>query len=208
MCSESCKSLREIAQPMTLLLRCLPMLLICIGRLYASDRNSVGDTRGAILAIQKSIYDLTDLTVLLRCDAFLSFRKSVTEAKASEIVCLIQSQELKGDAASVGIMATQFLFEERYWAVTMPLLSSRTEGLVLHDILMPALPYGPGYAHSITNAACRNKLTALKSDPEISGSLKGIIDLILTGELAKIYSRFKRDPEGFNYSRKFLEPGK
>jgi hypothetical protein len=168
----------------------------------------VGDTKSAILAIEKSIDGLTDLTVLLRCDAFLSFRRSITEAKATEIVCLIQSQELKGDAASIGIMAAQFLPEERYWAVTMPLLSRHTERLVLQDMLMPALPYGPGYAHSITNAACKEKLTALKNDPEISGSVKGIIDVILTGELAKIYSKFKRDPEDFNYSRKFLEPGK
>jgi hypothetical protein len=208
MCAEPCKSLREIAPPVTLLLRCLAMLLICLGQLYAADTNSVGDTKGAILAIEKSVYDLTDQTVLLRCDAFLALRRSVTEAKASEIVCLIQSQELKGDAACIGIMAAQFLPEERYWAVTMPLVSSHTEGLVLQDMLEPALPYGPGYAHCITNAACKRKLTALNNDPEINGNIKGIIDRILSGEEKKIYAKFKRDPEDFNYPRKFLEPGK
>jgi hypothetical protein len=144
----------------------------------------------------------------LRCDSFLSFRKSVTEATATEIVCLIQSRELKGDAASIGILAAQFLPEERYWAVTMPLLSSHIEELVLRDILTPALPYGPGYRHSITNAACQKKLTALKNEPETSANVKGMIDLILSGELAKTYSKFKQDPEEFNYNRKFLEPGK
>jgi hypothetical protein len=190
------------------LTRLLAISFFCIGHLYASDTNSVRDTKSTILAIEKHIGDLTDLTILLRCDAFLSFRKSVTEAKATEIVCLIQSRELKGDAASIGILAAQFLPEERYWAVTMPLLSSHTEEFVLRDILTPALPYGPGYGHSITNAACRKKLTALKNEPETSASVKAMIDLILTAESNKIYSRFKRDPEEFNYNRKFLEPGK
>jgi len=208
MCSEPCKSLREIAQPMTVLLRCSAVFLICIGELNAADANSVADTRSAILAIEKSIGDLTDSTVLLRCEAFLSFRRSVTEEKATEIVCIIQSRELKGDAASIGILAAQFLPEERFRIVTMPLLSSRTEELVLRDILMPPPPYGPGYAHSITNAACKKKLTALKNDPETYGSIKGIIDLMLSGEGKRLYSKFKRDPEEFNWPRKFLEPGK
>ena len=189
-------------------LRCLAILFIWVGHVGGAETNSSANIEGTILAIQQSIGDLTDGTVLLGHEAFLSFRRSITEAKATEIACLIQSRELKGDAASIGILAAQFLHEERYWAVTMPLLSSHIEELPLRDILMPPLPYGPGYAHSITNAACRKKLTALKNDPEISASVKGAIDLILSGESAKIYSRFKRDPEEFNYSRKFLEPGK
>jgi len=208
MCVDFCKILREVAQLMTSSLCYLTILLIGIGHLYAADTNSVDDTKSAILAIEKSIGDLTDQTVLLRCDAFLSFRRSVTEATASEIVRLIQSHELKGDSASIGILAAQFLPEERFWAVTMPLLSSQRDGYLLRSIIMPPLPYGPGYAHSITNAACRKKLTALKNEPKVCPSVNGIIDLILTGELNKIYLEFKRDPQEFNYNRKFLEPGK
>jgi hypothetical protein len=185
----------------------LVLLLFFACRMDAQT-NALTDIRTAILTIEKPIGDLTDQTTLLRCEPFLTFRKSITEAKATGIVRLIRSKELQGDAASIGILAAQFLPEERFWAVTMPLLSVHTEEVVLRDILMPALPYGPGYAHSITNEIYKDKLITLKNDPGLSSSLQDTIDFILKGESAKMYSRFKRDPHRFNYNREFLVPEK
>jgi hypothetical protein len=76
------------------------------------------------------------------------------------------------------------------------------------NILMSPLPYGPGYAHSVTNETCQRKLEALKNDPKISYRIKELVKLILRGEAAKIYSRFKRHPEDFNYPQEYLEPRK
>jgi len=75
-------------------------------------------------------------------------------------------------------------------------------------ILMPPLPYGPGFAHSFTNDLFRKKLAALKTEPKINHQVKDLVSFILSGEAASSYAKFKKDPQEFNYQREYLEPGK
>jgi hypothetical protein len=174
--------------------------------LMAGEANSAVDTKTAILSIEKSIYDLTDMTVLLRSQPFLSFRENVNEARAAEIVCLIQSGELKSDAALIGLFAIEALPEERYWAVTAPLLSHNTDQGLLARVLVCPFPYGPGYVNSSKDDSLKAKLKALESAPECDETVKNWISFILSGEGAKAYARFKRDPKQFGYPPKYLEP--
>src|SRR5580765_4121315 len=149
-------------------LLCCITLSIWTRWMNGAETNSPPDTKSAILAIETSVGDLTETTVLLRSEKFLSFRRSITSTKAAEIVCLIQSKELTGDLAIIGLHAIEVLPEQEYWAVTMPLVTTQTDEYLLVNILMSPAPYGPGYAHSTTNETCQTKLAALKNDPKAS----------------------------------------
>ena len=180
--------------------------VVCASWLKAGEIISAVDTRAEILSIEKAIYDLTDITVLSRSTQFLSFRESISEAKATEIVCMIRSKELKSDGALIGLFAMEVLPEERYWAVTAPLLSGDLDQSVLARVLMCPFPYGPGYANCIKNDTVRSKLKALNSAPECDDNVKNWISFILSGEAAKAYAKFKKDPVQFGYPSKYLLP--
>jgi hypothetical protein len=169
--------------------------------------NDARQIKESIVTIDKEVVDYTESTVLLRNDQFLSVRKSLSDENAKSIVELIQKRALTLGQSFVGIGLLSGLPEERYWKIAAPLLSTETNYMILSDILMSALPYGPGFANSIKDKTYRDLLGRLKQESK-DEKIKNILDLILSGKASKAYQRFTRNPEAFRFDSTSIANGR
>jgi hypothetical protein len=177
----------------------LIVLCGCMASAAQGGTNAMQEVKAAILSIQQSVMDLTDTTVLLRLKDFTSLRNTLTKPAATNIVRLVQEKQLTLDQAEIGVYLIAGFPEEDYWAVTAPLLSPETDQNLLARVLACPLPYGPGYCNALRSDVRKRQLEALRADPRLSGRVRDIIDFVLSGDAAKAYKDFRKDPEKFGY---------
>ena len=188
-CSSAMKADVTIAAMLCLLFNTNP---VC-----SAQTTNEAQIKDAIVSIQKYVVDLTDGLVLLHDAQFVAIRKAMTEKTARQIVQLLRQGALTNDTqADVGVLLISGLKERSYWIVTQPLLTTNTNPEVLHSMLSPPFPYGPGYANTYKIQWYRNRLLQLKAQKP-----DGYYDLILSGEDARDYADYLKNPEAYGYPR-------
>jgi hypothetical protein len=160
------------------------------------DKESIKST---ILSIQKQIVDLTNPVEPFNCKEFVIIRKSMSRNTAERIVQLIEHGELTTAQSEIGVLLLSGLPENINWQTTSPLVNISTHEDVISALLLPPLPYGPGYANSYTNEAYVQKLRELRGDRRCGTELKRILDLILNGNASSIYSNYLKHPDQYGY---------
>ncbi len=155
--------------------------------------------KDVIISIQTEIVDLTNPLEPLFNKQFVATRKAMTEKTARQIVQLIREGVPTNVQADVGILLLSGLKEQTYWIVTQPLLTTNMvtntqDPFVMEDLLSPPFPYGPGYANTYKIQWYRERLLHLKTQrPDVN------FDLILSGEDARDYADYLKNPEKYGY---------
>jgi hypothetical protein len=120
--------------------------------------------KDVIVSIRQQITDLTDELEPLYDKQFVATRKAMTEKTARQIVELIRHGALTNDTqVDIGVLLLSGLKEQSYWIVTQSLLTTNTNPEVLHSMLDPPFPYGPGYANAYKIQWYRNRLLQLEA---------------------------------------------
>lgn len=172
------------------------LCLLCnVSPICSAQTTNDVQIKDVIVSIQKEIVDLTNPLEPLFNRQFVATRKVMTEKTARQIVQLIRQGVLTNDTqADVGVLLLSGLKERSYWIVTQPLLTTNTNPEVLHSVLDPPFPYGLGYANTYKIPWYRNRLLHLKAQrPD------GDFDLILSGEDAKDYADYLKNPQKYGY---------
>lgn len=152
-----------------------------------------------IASIQKEIGDLTNPVEPLNSKAFLAARRSMTKETAERIIKLIQQNRISGTQSEIGVLLLSGLPEDIYLNTTRPLVVVSTQGDVLKDLLMPPLPYGPGYANACKKPEFKEVLVGLKTNAACDKEVKTALDLIISGEASRIYSDYRKHPDQYGY---------
>jgi hypothetical protein len=179
------------------------LLLLIIVSFYSlvsfGQPADVDPIEATITSIQKEIGDLTNLVEPLNSKTFLAARKSMTKATAEQIIKLIQQKRISGTQSEIGVLLLSGLPEDIYLNTTRPLVAASTQEDVLKDLLMPPLPYGPGYANACKEPKFKEVLVGLKTNAACGKEVKTVLDLIISGEASRIYSNYRRHPDQYGY---------
>lgn len=177
------------------------MLFLTCGSDLAQRGRAMSDDaiKGTILSVQIEVGDLTNPAEPLNCKRFLAARKSMSKETARQIVKLIERGALTNTQSEIAVLLLSSLPEAIYWRITEPLVVAKTEQDVLKAVLLPPLPYGPGYANAFREDDYSNKLVDLRDDPKCARELKAILDLILSRRASKIYRDYLKHPGLYGY---------
>lgn len=176
------------------------MSVFCVKSFGQQQSMSHEEVKAAIISMQKKIVNLTYSLEPFNCKEFVSLRKQISKDTGEQVVRLIKDRQLTEVQSDIGICLLTGLDETNYWAVTASLLSTNTPDEALGDIINPTLPYGPGFANAYTNENYKILLERLKANTT-SKLIRTKLELIVSGESAKIYRDFVKHPERYNYSK-------
>jgi hypothetical protein len=166
--------------------------------LYGQPTND-DSIRATIVFVQEEIVDLTNPLEPLNCKKFVAARRSLTQETADQIVKLIQHGNLSNTQSEIGALLLSGLPEDNYLKTTKQLIAATTQEEVLNTLLMPPLPYGPGYANACKENELKTMLVALRSNPACSQEVKAVLDFIMSGKASSNYSDYKKHPDQYGY---------
>jgi len=181
----------------------ISILMLCL--IYSSNPaqcSELMDTnliKSEILSVQKEVVDLTNPVEPLNSKTFLAIRKAMSEAIAGQIIEMVRQEDLTNTQAEIGVLLLSKLPEETYFRITEQLITTNTEEGILDLLLMPPLPYGPGYANAYKNDKYKNRLAEIRDNTKCGQELKATLDLILSGKASHIYADYLKHPDQYGY---------
>lgn len=177
----------------------LLLLLVVIRPACGENQTNRDDVKAEIIVIQEQVVDLTNPLEPLFNKQFLKMRKSMSASTARKIVGLIEKGDLTPTQSDIAVLLLSNLDQQIYWHVTQELLTTNTDNEALDTLLIPPLPYGPGYANSYKYEFYYKKLLALKAIRQWGCAVKSDLDLVLSGEASCIYADYLKHPDKYGY---------
>jgi hypothetical protein len=150
--------------------------------------------------ILKEVVDLTDGTVLIRCNKFKTLSNKLTNQDAQSIVQLIiNDKKLSEDQILTSVYLIAYSYQEKeYWKVMLPLLQDQNTSLEIIPNIISPIPYGPGYGKAYNLEPYKKVFSIIKSRYKKAGIPFGWIDHLESGGLLKNNMDFIKDPETLN----------